>query len=56
MDDEAGVEVAGQNLRDDLVEGDGDGVKCGIKDLEREIGGGEGAGDGDLDACPGHSG
>jgi hypothetical protein len=51
VDDEAGVEVAGQNLGNDLVEGDGDGLEAGIEDLERQIGGGQGAGNGDLDAA-----
>ena len=51
MDDEAGVEVAGEDFGDDAIEGDGDGLDGGIEDFEREIGGGEGAGDGDLDAA-----
>jgi hypothetical protein len=49
VNDEAGVEVAGQNLRDDLVEGNDGGFECGIEDLEREVGGGERAGNGDPD-------
>jgi hypothetical protein len=51
VDDEPGVEVARQNLRDDAIEGDGDGLDLRVEDLEREIGGGEGAGNGDLDAA-----
>ncbi len=51
VDDEAGIEFAGENFRDDLIEGDGDGVEGGVEDFEGEIGGGEGAGDGDFDAA-----
>ena len=51
MDDEAGVEAARKDLGDDAIEGDGDGLDGRIEDFEREIGGGEGAGNGDLDAA-----
>ena len=49
VDDETGVEVAGQDLGDDLVEGDGDGFDIGVEDFERQVGRGEGSGDGDLE-------
>ena len=51
VDDEAGIEVSGENFGDDLIEGDGDGFDGRVEDFEGEIGGGEGAGDGDLDAA-----
>ena len=49
MDDEAGVKVAGEDLRDDFVEGDGNGLELWIEDFECEVGGGEGAGDSYFD-------
>ena len=51
VDDQAGVEFAGQNLGDDLIEGNGDGFDGRIEDFEREIGGGQRAGNGDADAA-----
>jgi hypothetical protein len=51
VDDEAGIEFSGENFGDDAIEGDGDGFDGGVKDFEGEIGGGEGAGDGDFDAA-----
>jgi hypothetical protein len=51
VDDEPGIVVAGQNGRDDLIEGDGLGADLGVEDFEREIGGGQGAGNGDFDAA-----
>jgi hypothetical protein len=50
VDDEAGVELAGDDGGDDLVEGDGDGLDLGGEELEGEVGGGEGAGDGDAES------
>jgi len=35
MDDEAGVELAGDDGGDDLVKGDGDGFYAGSEELER---------------------
>src|ERR1035437_1062585 len=49
MDDEAGIVGSGQNRGDDLVEGHGLGLDGRIEDFQGQIGGGEGAGDGDLD-------
>ena len=48
MDDEAGVELAGDDGGDDLVEGDDGGFDVGCEELEGEVGGGERAGDGDA--------
>src|ERR1700733_7393843 len=48
VDDEAGVELACYDRGEDLVEGDGDGLVLGGEELEREVGGGEGAGDRDA--------
>ena len=50
MDDEAGVEVARQDLGDNAIEWDGDGFNSRIEDFEREIGGGKDAGNGELDS------
>ena len=49
MDDEAGIVFAGENLGDDLVEGNDFSLQRGVEDFERQIGGGEGSGDGNLD-------
>ncbi len=51
MNDEAGVEVARQDLGDDAIEGNGDGFDGRIEDFEREIGGREGTGNSNLDAA-----
>src|SRR5207245_4194323 len=48
VDDEAGVELARGDDGDNLVEGDDRGFDVGCKELEGEVGGGEGAGDGDA--------
>ena len=48
VDDEAGVELAGDDRGNDLVEGDGDGFDLGGEELEGEIGRGERAGHGDA--------
>ena len=48
VDDEAGVELAGEDGGDDLVEGDGDGLDLGSEELEGEVRRGEGAGDRDA--------
>ena len=48
MDDEAGIKLAGDDRGDDLVKGDGDGLDLRSEELEREVGGGERAGDGDA--------
>ena len=50
VDDEAGVVLAGEDGGDDLVEGDDDGLDVGGEELEGEVGGGEGAGDGDAES------
>jgi hypothetical protein len=49
VDDESGVELAGEDGGDDLVKGDGDGLDLGSEELERKICRRQGAGDGDLD-------
>ena len=51
VDDKPCLKVAGQDRRDDLIEGNGDGLKLRIEDFERQVGRGERAGDGDLDAA-----
>src|ERR1700716_3814589 len=48
VDDQAGVELARGNGGDDLIEWDDRGFDLGGEELEGEIGGGEGAGDGDA--------
>jgi len=48
MDDEACLVFAGDYGGDDLVEGDHHGFDLRCEELEREVGGGEGAGDGDA--------
>ena len=48
VDDEAGLVFAGDYGGDDLVEGDHHGFDLRCEELEREVGGGEGAGDGDA--------
>ena len=50
VDDEAGVELSGEDGGDDLVEGDGDGFDLRVPELEGQKGGGELAGDGDAGA------
>ena len=49
VDDEAGVELARDHGGNDLVEGHGDGLDLRREELQREIGGGERAGDGDAE-------
>ena len=48
MDDEASVKLPSDDGGDDFVERDGDGLDLWSEELEREIGGGERAGDGDA--------
>ena len=48
VDDEAGFELACDDGGDDLVEGDDRGFDLGSEELEGEVGGGEGAGNGDA--------
>ena len=57
VDDEAGVELSGDDGGDDLVEGDELGFDVGGEEFEGEVGGGEGAGDSDaglFDLVEGH--
>ena len=49
MDDESGVEVAGEYLRNDAIEGNGDRLEGRIEDFEGEIGGSKGAGNGNFE-------
>src|ERR1700742_1724068 len=41
VNDEAGGEIAGENLGDDAIEGDDRGLDLGSEELQGEIGGGE---------------
>ena len=50
VDDEAGVVVSRQHRRNDLIEGHGLGLDIGIEDLQRQISGGQRAGNGNFDA------
>ncbi len=48
VDDEAGIELAGDDGGNDLVEGDDGGLDLGGEELERQVSRGERAGDGDA--------
>ena len=48
MDDQAGIELSRENGRDDLIDWNDCGLHLGVPQFQREIGGGESSGDGDL--------